>query len=69
MRGKSKGRIGVIKEINSLGRIVIPKEFRDRLKLEKSVELVITEEGVLVRNSEYELVSRQEKAGQSHSKK
>lgn len=69
MRGKSKGRIGVIKEINSLGRIVIPKEFRDRLKLKKSVELVITEEGVLVRNSEYELVSRQEKAGQSHSKK
>ena len=47
--------IGVIKEIDSLGRIVIPKEFRERLKLEKKVELLITRDGVLIRNPKYVL--------------
>ena len=42
-------RIGVIKEIDRLGRLVIPKAYRDRLGLEKEVELVLTKEGVLVR--------------------
>ena len=51
--------IGVIKEIDSLGRIVIPKEFRDRLGLDKRVEVVITENGILIRNSEYELVKKE----------
>ncbi len=49
---------GVIKEIDNLGRIVIPKEFRKRLKLEKHVEVVLTKSGVLIRNSEYELVKK-----------
>lgn len=49
-------KVGIIKEIDSLGRIVIPKEFRERLKLDKSVEVVLTQDGVLIRNSEYELV-------------
>lgn len=53
--------IGVIKEIDALGRIVIPKEYRDRLGLEKRVELVLTKEGVLIKNSEYELVRRARK--------
>ncbi len=47
--------IGVIKEIDKLGRIVIPKEFRDRLLLEKCVEVILTKDGVLIRNSKYEL--------------
>lgn len=51
-----KNKVGVIKEIDSLGRIVIPKEYRDRLSLDKKVEVVLTEEGVLIRNSEYRLV-------------
>lgn len=51
-----ENKVGVIKEIDSLGRIVIPKEFRDRLFLDKKVEIVLTEEGVLIRNSEYQLV-------------
>lgn len=50
-----ENKVGVIKEIDSLGRIVIPKEFRDRLFLDKKVEVVLTE-GVLIRNSEYQLV-------------
>ena len=50
-----KDTVGVIKEIDNLGRIVIPKEMRDRLSLGKSVEVVLTETGVLVRNPEYKL--------------
>lgn len=50
-----KEMVGVIKEIDNLGRIVIPKEMRQRLFLDKKVEVVLTKEGVLVRNPEYEL--------------
>ena len=50
--------IGVIKEIDTLGRIVIPKEFRERLMLEKKVEIVLTKEGVLIRNPMYELIKK-----------
>ena len=53
-----KDKIGVIKEIDSLGRIVIPKEHRERLMLEKRVEVVLTKDGVLIRNPEYKLVKR-----------
>ena len=49
-------KVGVIKEIDKLGRIVIPKEMRERLSLDKNVEVVLTDEGVLIRNSEYKLV-------------
>jgi AbrB family looped-hinge helix DNA binding protein len=51
-----KGRVGVIKEIDKLGRIVIPKEMRDRYALGEMVEVAMTEEGVLVRNPKYMLV-------------
>ena len=51
-----KDTVGVIKEIDTLGRIVIPKEMRDRLSLGRSVEVALTESGVLVRNPEYKLV-------------
>ncbi len=51
-----KGDIGIIKEIDSLGRIVIPKEIRERMFLESSVEILMTDDGVLLRNPEYELV-------------
>ncbi len=50
-----KETVGVIKEIDNLGRIVIPKEMRDRLSFEKRVEVVLTKDGVLLRNPEYEL--------------
>ena len=50
--------IGIIKEIDNLGRIVIPKEIRERLKLGKSVELIVTAKGVLIRNPQYEMVKR-----------
>ena len=49
-------KIGVIKEIDKLGRIVIPKEMRDRVGCEDSVEVIVTKEGILIRNPEYKLV-------------
>ena len=49
------GKIGVIKEIDRLGRIVIPKDLRDRYFIENRVEVVATEDGILVRNPEYRL--------------
>ena len=51
--------IGITKEIDSLGRICIPKELRTRFKLEKEVELVTTPEGILLKNPEYILVKKQ----------
>lgn len=50
--------IGVNKELDSLGRLVIPKEMRALFHLENEVELVIAEEGVLLRNPRYKLVER-----------
>ena len=47
--------IGVLKEIDRLGRIVIPKELRDRYFLESEVEIIATTDGVLIKNPEYSL--------------
>ena len=52
--------IGVNKEIDALGRLVIPKEMRERFALEGTVELVVTEEGILGRNPQYVLVKKEE---------
>ena len=53
-------KIGVIKEVDKLGRIVIPKEMRERFNIEKSVEILVTEAGVLIRNPEYILVRKED---------
>ena len=53
--------VGIIKEIDTLGRIVIPKDFRERLMLEKSVEVLLTSEGVLIRSPKYKLVEDQKR--------
>ena len=46
-------KIGIIKEIDSVGRIVIPKELRERYALNDKVEIIATEEVVLIKNQEY----------------
>lgn len=51
--------VGVIKEIDNMGRIVIPKEMRSLFELEKEIEIVVTKEGILVRNPQYELVKKE----------
>ena len=48
--------IGVIRGMDSLGRVVIPRELRDLYKLEGQVEVVSTREGILIRNPKYKLV-------------
>ena len=51
-----KEYIGLIKEVDSLGRVVIPKEIRKIYQLEKEVEIISTTEGVLLRNPKYTIV-------------
>lgn len=47
---------GIVKEIDSLGRIVIPKEIRNLFELDSAVEIIVTDEGVLLRNPKYALI-------------
>ena len=49
-------KVGIVKEIDKLGRIVIPKEFRERYNLGDNIEIIACQEGVLLRNPEYVLV-------------
>ena len=41
--------VGIIRELDNLGRVVIPKEWRDLYKFEGPLEIVATAEGVSVR--------------------
>ena len=50
--------IGVFKEIDKLGRLVIPKEMRELFHLEGEVEVIGTDAGVLIRNPKYEIVEK-----------
>lgn len=58
-------RVGVIKEIDNLGRIVIPKDMRDRLGFGKNVEVVLTEDGIFIHNPRYKLVEVEENQDKS----
>ena len=49
-------KIGIIKEIDGPGRIVIPKELRERFGLDKSVELVATTDGIILKSPNYKLI-------------
>ena len=51
--------IGIIKEIDKLGRIVIPKELRERYSLTTNVEIVATKEGILLKSPEYVLIKKE----------
>ena len=48
--------VGITKEVDKLGRILIPKEFRERFGLNERVEIIGTEFGLVLRNPEYKLV-------------
>ena len=49
--------IGVILKIDALGRCVIPKPMREALGIENSekIEALLTKEGILIRNPQYEV--------------
>ena len=49
-------KIGIIKEFDKLGRLVIPKDLRERYALDNKVEIVATKQGVLIKSPEYVLV-------------
>ena len=51
--------VGVRKEIDKLGRLCIPKEMRNLFNIKNDVELVVTVDGILIRNPEYVLVKRE----------
>lgn len=48
--------VGIVREIDPVGRLLIPKEIRERMKFDDKVELVLTTEGLLIRNIEYKMV-------------
>ena len=50
--------VGVIRKMDELGRLPIPKEWRDLYKFEGPLEIVATTEGVLIRHPKYKLVER-----------
>ena len=50
--------VGIIRELDDLGRVVIPKEWRDLFKFEGPLEMIATTEGVLIRHPKYKLVER-----------
>ena len=52
-------QVGIRKELDRLGRIVIPKEMRVLFNLEQEVELVVTKDGILVRAPQYHLIKKQ----------
>ena len=50
--------VGIVKEFDNLGRLVIPKEFKTRYGFEKDIEIVAVDEGVLIRNPKYILIEK-----------
>ncbi len=51
-----KNIVGIIREVDKQGRIVIPKEYRERFGLIRNVEIIGTEFGIVLRNPEYSLI-------------
>ncbi len=58
---KMENDIGIIREVDKLGRVVIPKEFRKRFFLEEEVEILATDDGILIRNPKFDLVKVERK--------
>ena len=48
--------VGLTREIDKLGRLVIPKEMRLKYHLESEVEILPTDEGILIRNPKYRII-------------
>lgn len=54
-------KVGIKKELDDLGRLCIPKEMRVLFGLHRDVELIVTSEGILIKNPEYILVKKPQK--------
>ena len=53
--------IGIKREMDANGRVCLPKEMRDIFKLYGKVEILATNEGILIRNPKFKLVKKEEK--------
>ena len=60
-----KTKVGIIKKVDKLGRIVIPKELRERFGLTKNVEIIATEIGIVIQKPEYKLVKVRNESNKS----
>lgn len=49
-------KIGIVKELDRLGRVLIPKDLRERYGYGDKVELVATPQGILIKNPDYVLI-------------
>ena len=49
-------KIGIEKELDKLGRVLIPKDLRERYGYGGKVELIATAHGVLIKNPDYVLI-------------
>ena len=50
--------IGIIKQFDRLGRLVIPKDLRERYLVGDKVEIIATVDGILIRDPEYVLMRK-----------
>lgn len=48
--------IGIIKQFDKLGRVVIPKDLRDRYLHGNNVKIIATRSGILLKDPDYVLV-------------
>ena len=53
--------IGIVKKFDNLGRLVIPKDIRERMFPDGRVEIIATQDGVLIKSVEYELTKKTSK--------
>lgn len=61
-KGEMIMRIGIIRKVDPLGRITIPKEYRDFYHLyeKEKVCIIDTSEGLLITTPKYKVVKNQE---------
>ncbi len=57
-------RVGMMIKVDNLGRVVIPKEYRDfyHLNHDDEVFIIDTTEGLLITNPKYKMVKIEEKS-------
>ena len=63
MKKSADNRVGIIKEFDKLGRLVIPKDLRERYALDNKVEIIAPEQGVLIKSPEHILVKKEKNEG------
>ena len=60
MKGGDMMDIGISKKFDELGRITVPKEYRDfyHFNTNEKVQLIATPKGLLIMNQQYEVIKK-----------